>query len=200
MFLHYILNEDEMSLISRFYKSQVKSPYKNDWCTTVQTNLDYLEIMLTHEQIKECSKDQFKTLVNKCCEEKALLYLNQKKEKLSKVKHIKFDHLKKQKYFEANTTNLGKFTFLVRSRMLDLGDNYQNKSSDLNCPVCEDKSTRDSQSHLMVCPKLNENQIAQKAVHYEDIFEDDFEKQMEVARIMDKNFRKRKEILRSKKK
>ena len=156
--------------------------------------------MLTHEQIRECSKQQFKTLVTKCCKEKALLYLNQKKAKLSKVKHIQFNHLKKQNYFKLKNPNLSKFTFMVRSRMLDLGENYQNKYSDLNCPVCEDKSTRDSQSHLMVCPKLNENQIAQRAVNYEDIFEDDFEKQIEVARIMDQNFRKRKEILRSKKK
>ena len=31
MFLHYILNEDDQSLVSRFFQAQNAQPYKDDW-------------------------------------------------------------------------------------------------------------------------------------------------------------------------
>ena len=36
MFYHYILHENEDSLIHKFYKSKFKNPFKGDWTTTVQ--------------------------------------------------------------------------------------------------------------------------------------------------------------------
>ena len=47
MFLHYILNEDQESLICRFYKAQVKNPTINDWsldCGKLSEGTRYLTI------------------------------------------------------------------------------------------------------------------------------------------------------------
>ena len=142
MFYHYILNENEDSLINKFYKSQLKNPYKGDWTTTVEDNLEEIGIMLTEDQIKECSQAQFKTLVDKRIENEALTYLNAEKESKSKVCHINYDKLEMQKYLRANkhTNKVGKFMFLARSRMLDLAENFKKgeKNSKTQCPICEE--------------------------------------------------------------
>ena len=70
MFLHYILNEDENSLISQFYNCQAKQPIKGDWCTTVMENMEELEIMLKVDQIKISSQNQFRSRVNSSVEKK----------------------------------------------------------------------------------------------------------------------------------
>ena len=41
-FLHYILNEDEESMVNKFFKSQLKNKTKKDWVNTV---LDYLNCL-----------------------------------------------------------------------------------------------------------------------------------------------------------
>ena len=204
MFYHYILNEDEDSLIKRFYKTQTKDPCKGDWCTTVGENLDELEIMIDEDQIKLCSENQFKTLVDKCIMKRSLSYLKSEQESKSKVSHLNFTDLKIQKYLEANphTYKLGKFICLARSRMLDLGENFKKGKNNIKtlCPVCEDREALDSQQHLLVCPQLVQNLLLGNAVKYEDLFGIDLEKQVQVANILQLNLEKRKRILKEKKK
>ena len=200
LFLHYILNEDDQSLIYKFYRAQESKSNSNDWCRTVQENLEFLEIMLTSDQIKMCSKQQFKTLVNSSIEEKCLNYLNKEKEKLSKVGHVSHSELKLQNYLQPNkcNNNIAKFTFLLRSRMLEVGSNFKNKFENNFCPICEDKTTKDSQQHMMICPLLMKNQISKNILRYDSLFEDCVEKQLEVAKLIETNYRKRKEILKTK--
>lgn len=38
LFFHYILNQDEKSLIYKFLKAQIKSPMKGDWIQNVRKN------------------------------------------------------------------------------------------------------------------------------------------------------------------
>ena len=64
MFLHYILNEDDNSLIRRFLNTQVKNPGKNDWIITVKKTLETLDIHLDFDQIKQATRQQFKTFVD----------------------------------------------------------------------------------------------------------------------------------------
>ena len=44
MFLHYILKEDDKSLIKRFFNVQARNPGKNDWVLKVDEDLDFLKI------------------------------------------------------------------------------------------------------------------------------------------------------------
>ena len=201
MFFHYILNEEENSLISRFYRSQVKNPYDGDWCTTVMANLEELEILIDAEQIKECSKNQFKTLVDKCITKAALAYLNREKGTKSKVLHIKHKELKMQTYLEPNkhSIHLKKSIFLLRSRMLEIGENYKRNKKKSECPLCKDKNSPDSQAHLLMCPELEENEIVTKKVEYDDLFDDSLEDQAQVAQIILRKFKRRKIILKKRK-
>ena len=119
----------------------------------------------------------------------------------AKVLQINFKELKMQKYLEPNkhSNQLGKFTFLVRSRMLEVAENYKNNKKISHCPVCEDKGSPDSQPHLFICPSLNNNQVVKKDVKYENLFEDKLEAQLEVSQILQSNFKERKKRLKRKK-
>ena len=62
-FLHYILHENESSLIHQFLVAQAKNPSKSDWVKTVTNDLQELNIQLNFEDIKNISKAMFKNLV-----------------------------------------------------------------------------------------------------------------------------------------
>ena len=64
MFYHYILNEDDTSLIYKFYKVQLDKAVKNDWCLQVKENLATLRIYKTEDQIRKLSEETFKNIVN----------------------------------------------------------------------------------------------------------------------------------------
>ena len=119
---------------------------------------------------------------------------------MRKVWKIQYQNLKIQKYLKSKTlsTQMSKFIFILRSRMLDISTNYKNKSTLKFCPVCRDENNLDTQEHLMICPLLvSQNQLVQGVVpKYEDLFEDDVEKQTRVASIIQVNFRKRKKKVR----
>ena len=47
-FLHYILNEEEGSLIGIFFTAQCENPTKKDWVSSVKEDLKSLEIEMKH--------------------------------------------------------------------------------------------------------------------------------------------------------
>ena len=88
MFYHYILNEDSDSLLYKFYKLQARKPVKNDWCLTINENLNELKIFLTEHQIQNMSKIAFQKIVKESIQNAALNYLKKMKNSHSKVIHI----------------------------------------------------------------------------------------------------------------
>ena len=129
----------------------------------------------------------------------AFTYLLTEKAKLSKVSHIKYTEFKIQEYFAPNVTNLKstKFLYHARSRILDVRQNYKNKhNGDLLCQVCGDLSSSDDQEHLLFCSKLTDSLLVQGSLKYDDLFSPDVQKQVKIAKIMEENFTKRKEILK----
>ena len=129
MFLHYILKEEKDSLIRRFFETQARNPGRNDWVTTVRSNLEYLEIWLDFEQIEMCTEYQFRNLVQKSIEEKCFEYLIEEKNKKNKVKHIQYQKQELQKYLMPGklSNHQAKKNFLLRNRMLETKDNFPNK-------------------------------------------------------------------------
>ena len=114
------------------------------------------------------------------------------------MKHIQHQGLKLQEYLVPNVTNLKltKFTYHARNRILDVKANYKNKHDDLLCPVCCLPGTVDSQEHLLHCVKLADTMLVQDATAYEDLFSLDVKKQVTIATIMQKQFAKRKSIIK----
>ena len=198
MFLHYILHEDEESLIMRFFKAQKESPCKDDWYLTVIGDLEYLEIYLTFEHIKSASRQSFKNIVDEAISVKAHEYLVNKQTKMNKILHISYSELKIQNYMKSQAVNIQfcKFIFLLRSRMLDVSANFPGTAQELSCPVCKDPSSRDDQEHLLVCPELDDQDLVDQVPTYDDLFTGTLEKQVQVAAIIENKFRDRKKKLR----
>ena len=121
MFLRYILNEKEESMIKRFFKTQLKNPTKKDWVKTVEEDLKNLKIELNFDEIKKMSKASMKRLLNEAIDRKALQRLNIMKGNHSKVMKINHTKLKMQNYLRANNSkisqNESQIIFKLRSRM-----------------------------------------------------------------------------------
>ena len=75
MFLHYILEEERNSIISRVFWAQVHKPIKNDWALIVREDLDELGISKSFEKIQVLSKKIRKSKVKKIVKKKAFLFL-----------------------------------------------------------------------------------------------------------------------------
>ena len=81
--------------------------------------------------------------------------------------------------------------------MLDVGSNYPNKSKDKTCPMCKDSDSMDTQQHLLICPKLSENEVVRNSPpNYQDLFEENVTKQLNTSRIIESKFRKRNKIIK----
>ena len=80
--------------------------------------------------------------------------------------------------------------------MLDVASNYPNKYSSRLCQLCRDEKSLDSQEHLLHCPKLGSDNQVMKKMEYRNIFGDDIEKQIEVAKVLKEHLRMINEMLK----
>ena len=74
MFLHYLLNENEDTLVSKFFHSQNRNQLKEDWCLTVKFDLISIGLnKYTYKEIREMTKLSFAKLVKQAVRKKAFL-------------------------------------------------------------------------------------------------------------------------------
>ena len=201
-FLHYILNEDDSSLIHQVLKSQSEQPVKDDWYLSVVKDLEEFQLDMNFEEIKKLSSFSFHTIVQKSACQKALLDLSKIKLKHNKVKHIQHEKLIMQHYLQPNQLTISetKFAFHTRTRMLRVRRNYGQSFQEKCCPVCKDINAEDTQDHLLVCEALtNNNQIVDEVPEYQDLFSDRIEKFVKIMRILQSNYKKRIDILKKEK-
>ena len=55
-YFHYLLNEEEHSVVNKFLRIQMKNLSKDDWINQVNDDLEILDITLSPEEIKKASK------------------------------------------------------------------------------------------------------------------------------------------------
>ena len=70
LYLKYILEEDESSLLSKFFKLQLEFPTKGDWASTCKNDLKELEIQESLEEIRLMTKIQFTKILKKKVKER----------------------------------------------------------------------------------------------------------------------------------
>ena len=189
VFLHTILNEENNSMLSKFFKAQLKHKTKKDWVSTVLEDLEYLE--LTHlglEGIKVMKKEIFRRLINQKVEEKAYEKLENIKRLHSKVNKIEHNSLIMQKYLQLNSTNIKKeeaqLIFRLRCRVTNVKNNLKGKYDSLYCRGC--KISEESQKHIVQdCKILNEGK---ENIEYEKIFNGTVLEKLKIARKFQENF------------
>ena len=185
-FLHYIMNEQESSLLKSFFNAQVESPVKGDWVQTVEKDLKELQINQSFLEIGQTSKIRLKNILREKVKTKAFNYLAEIKETHSKVRTIKHSELKLQSFLASNqgemTIKEKQFAFAARTRMLDLKTNFKAGAADTTCRRCEREE--ETQEHLLYCPALSDSSIVQGLPLYSDILEENSTKIATISRIL----------------
>ena len=185
-YLHYILQEDKKSLISKFFHAQCKSPIKNDWITNIhkikaEINLDY-----SFEEIHVMTKTKYLNIVQSKIRIAAFEYLKTKIK--SKGKEINYgDQISCQNYLLPNnvlTFNDQKLIFAYRSRMNKLQYNYPGNKENELCQC----GTNMTNEHLYNCNILNEENIIHDK--YEQIFNGTITEQKRIIDILEHNMKK----------
>ena len=186
LFLHYILNESENSIILRFFNAQLKKRKPKDWITTVLRDLQDLGIEQTMNEIKELKKNKLKRIMNKAIMNKAFERLMKLKESHSKVRNLAFSNLKMQNYFKPSRVVISKndieTIFKLRSKVSDVKLNFKGKYENLECRSC--KIEEESQEHAYECieiRKKRENKT--KMIEFEKIYGENAKNQAEIAKI-----------------
>ena len=117
LYLHYLLNQPENSLLSKMFYDQVQKPIKNYWFSVVKENLSELGLdRYSPNDIKIMKKYKFKNLVRSSYQDVVFRELkNKTKEKnLTKIKNIKYDNFEMKSYLLTNEI----------TRMLLVGFNF----------------------------------------------------------------------------
>ena len=113
--------------------------------------------------------------------------------------HIEHSDLVMQDYLQPNDLSIkeSKFTFIARTRMIDIKGNYSGQYSDTLCPLCEVEE--DIQPHLLECAELcDDSSIVRTLPEYEKLFSDNLEDKALVSRILMAKFNKRKTEMKKK--
>ena len=193
LFVHYILNENENSILHRFFKTQLENKYKKDWVTQVQDDLSKLDICQDLESLKQWKRGKLKSLLDKAIKEYTFKELTKKKENHSKVMSLKHKNLEMQKYLKPNkiaTIEESQEIFKMRSKVTDVKGNFKGKYDSIECNFCNEDEL---QKHIMECKVINENKKHENFLKYEDIFEQNVQNQVKIARefLENMNIRKR---------
>ena len=78
LYLKYILEQTEDSLLNKFLNLQFKKPTRGDWASTCIKDLQELDITLSLEEIKTMTKYKFSKMLKMKISENALNYLKKK--------------------------------------------------------------------------------------------------------------------------
>ena len=77
-----------------------------------------------------------------------------------------------------------------------VGENYKQGQDITICPLCNITTEFDSQQHLLLCVKLNVNNIVdENSPQYDDLFSQSTRKIRIVAEFLKRNYEKRTKLL-----
>ena len=204
-FLHYLLRQDEKSIIYNFLMNQLENPLPNDWINLIRKDLIDLEIEIEIPEMREISSEEFKKIVNQKTENAAFKYLMTLKETHSKMSKLSYKKLEMKQHLKAEaklTKNETNFIMNARSRSLNVKDNYKSayKADELFCRGCLDKTLVESQAHLLYCEALNTNALSNIVTEerYEDLFCEDLEKLLKISRKLNDRYSLFRKLLENK--
>ena len=163
LFLKTILHEGD-SRINSFIMLQHKFPTRGDWMSSCLSDLEYLDIKMSLEEIKEISFNKFKDILEKSIDKRALEYLLEKRG--SKGEEIKYSCIKMAEYLLPNEDGLSisdqRYIFSIRNRMVPISENFPNIQTENICSCGQSETMR----HIYMCTNLN---IEMEKISYEKI-------------------------------
>ena len=163
-------------MISKVFVSQRRNKTPKDWVTTVLSDLKEVNLDLTFEDIRKMKKETFMNTIKRKIEYKSLKYLEEIKQKHSKVEKLKHNVLQMQPYLMPNDGKIKKeecqIIFQLRSKVTDLKMNQKNRYESYECGGCgkEDES-RDPVLNCQVLLEMNGELKMSEIPVYEKVIE-----------------------------
>ena len=196
-YLQYLLKLNENELLWKVFEAQCRSPVKGDWILKVKEDLVKLNLPTDFNEIKGMTKNAFKKLVKEKVNVLALKYLNNIKDKHSKMTNLNYEKIEIQSYMSSKNIfpQLSKQIFKWRTRMMNFKMNFQNGSAELLCPLgCPEY---DSQDLILHCSVLKSHlpELQSTKIQYKDIFSKNIDKIKKAAVLLDKVFKKREKLI-----
>ena len=193
-FLHYILSQEKESIIYRVFETQNRNRNKKDWVTSVEKDIEELELNISFEEIKEMTKDRWKNIVKNTIQQKTFMKLEAKKQTHSKVKDLEHIRLEMQDYFMPNgIKDMNKeevqLIFKIRSKSTDVKMNRKNQFETHECSVCSMEN--ESQEHIYLCDQIwkLKKQRKMEIPKFEEIMYGNLKQKVKVTRIFQENMK-----------
>ena len=193
-FLHYILSQDEDSVIFKVFQKQNQERHKNDWVSRVVMDLEEIKLNVSFVEIQKTSKLKWKSTIRKHIEENAFRNLENIKLTHSKVKDLKYTRLRIQDYFLPNgivniTKQETQLIFHMRSNVTNVKINFKSQYETFECDACLLENM--SQKHVYECEKISrkQNNIHIEKPDYEKIMFGNVNEKINVARIFNEKMK-----------
>ena len=196
IFLQYILKQEKSSMMYQVLKATWENPIKNDFVKICTQYLSALEIKMSFEEIEIMSEKSFKKLVKAKTEKAAFKYLQDEKQKQTKIINLHYHKLEIQEYFINGNCNkrVAKTIFKARSKTLDIKVQKRWKYADLICVGC--KLLEESGDEIMLCEVLNnQNKISEFPVTYDWFFSQNIQDVVKAGKVVSDGLKRRQEIL-----
>ena len=152
-----------------------------------------LELDVNLENIKQMKKVKLKSILNIAVKSKALKNLNRIKQNHSKGKELEYSYLEMQRYLkpsQINKTHKDAITiFRLRTRMTNVKANFKGKYDNLSCEIC--MLENETQQHILKCEKIDK----EISPEYNEIFGENVEKQVKIAKVFKEKIKIRNRIL-----
>ena len=175
LFLKYILDQKENSLVKQFFDLQINQPTKGDWASQIKSDLKQLNFTESLEEIKSMTQSKFKGRIKSQILKKSLEYLMEKRK--SKGKEIKYQKLEMAEYLQPINSKLDienkRKMFAIRNRMVNIKSNFNQKNEKHKC-ICGQFETME---HIWNCEKFNSEEI--ETGNYQNIFNGNITEQIE---------------------
>ena len=123
-FLKTILDQENSSLISKFFHLQLRNGTKFDWAITCLNNLKELNLTISLKDIKEMTRKQYREMIKTKCDELAFKYLMNKRR--TKGKEIEYTRVQMSDYLLSNYQSEiedQKQIFELRNKMTNIRTN-----------------------------------------------------------------------------
>ena len=188
LYLKYILEQPEDSLIKKFYNLQLSKPTRGDWASACKEDLRALKITLSNQEIQKMTKYKFTSLIKERIVENALNYLKEKQSK--KGGKIEYKNIEMAEYLQP-TCELEirekQKLFEIRNDMTNIPSNFGNEKQCL----CGEKETME---HIYNC--IYWNKTTTQKIPYNKIYNGTIEKQIEVYKTFEQNLEQRNERMK----
>ena len=189
-YLQYLLQQDENSLLFKFFAAQVRNRKKGDWVSEVLQLFELLEIKITFSEIKSMNKHKYKIYIHDKVRKFAFDQLLSKQKMLSKGKNINYGNtLYTQAYLLPNnilSVADQQSIFSYRCRMNNLNYNFSNQKVIQYC-VCNEQMTNEHLYNCNMLRKKNKSNSITYFPEYSNIFNGSIFDQKQILNILKQN-------------